>query len=167
MNGPAPSQAPPRNQAAQEARPSYLQIKEEIMAQYPNYQIMDELIYLVGKKHIGKTYQQVFEDKSYLQWVKTHVKEEGASEEQMKFLHYVTLKEQEAEAEPEPTGQMVPVEMRDQIATLEHQVAALHGLQIEMVELRAEQRQDRIQMGQRMDQVEDLLQVLVELINRG
>ena len=94
-------------------------------------------------------YDQVFfEDKGYVLWVKAHWKEEKATREQLRFLHYIRLQEErEAGAVVEP----VPEEPVEDLAASEH----------DFIDLEAEAVTVE-QLAERMGQVEQVLQGLME-----
>ena len=143
----SPSPAVQPSSEANQGSSSQAEYLLELQGRYQNASQMCHFQYHVGEKHRNKRYDQVFEDQGYVSWVKAHVKEEKATREQLRFLHYIHLQEREAGAVVEPA----PQEPVEDLAASEY----------DLVDQEAEAVTVE-QLAERVGQVEQVLQGLIE-----
>ena len=98
--GPAPAV-----QQSSEAGSSWEEILQEFQWRYKVASRTHCFQYNIGWKHKRQHYVQVYEDKGYIHWVKSNWQVDSASPEQLRFLHYIHLREQEEGAVAEPVPQ--------------------------------------------------------------
>ena len=140
--GPAPAV-----QQSREANSSWEGILLEFQERYQEASQMHQFRYPIGRKHQHQRYVQVYEDQGYVRWVKAHVQKEGATREQLRFLHYIQLQENEtgAAAEPAPGAPVEdPADEEDDFIELEAEAVTV------------------VQLAARLGRAEQVLQQLME-----